>query len=236
MTAATDADTFLAGFFGEGNDLSPAALADNAPELAAWLDERLARLRRDPGVGSYPSPPYRRQDKVVWPRPFKPPTERTLPGPRGVHRSGVREGRPARDAQRAGSCRRCRDPVHRRACPDAGSPPRPAAASTPRTRAFRDAGCLAATPRTRPLTPTGATPPRVRDGRSCSRGGCLRGTAEGDRADRAVVCTERPLPPHPSPRRTAPVRCDPRACPSWRRFSPSAGQHACRQASWKPST
>jgi hypothetical protein len=49
MTVATDADTFLAGFFGEGNDLSPAALADNAPELAAWLDERLAQLRQDPG-------------------------------------------------------------------------------------------------------------------------------------------------------------------------------------------
>jgi len=49
MTAATDADTFLAGFFGEGNDLSPATLADSAPELATWLDERLVRLRQDPG-------------------------------------------------------------------------------------------------------------------------------------------------------------------------------------------
>jgi hypothetical protein len=48
MTAATDADAFLARFFGGGNDLSPAALADNAPELAAWLDERLARLRQYP--------------------------------------------------------------------------------------------------------------------------------------------------------------------------------------------
>jgi hypothetical protein len=49
MTTATDADTFLAGFFGEGNDLSPATLADSAPELATWLDERLVRLRQDPG-------------------------------------------------------------------------------------------------------------------------------------------------------------------------------------------
>jgi hypothetical protein len=49
MTAATAVDTFLARFFGEGNDLSPSALADNVPELAVWLDERLARLRQDPG-------------------------------------------------------------------------------------------------------------------------------------------------------------------------------------------
>ena len=56
MTAATDADTFLAGFFGEGNDLSPATLADNAPELAAWLDERLVRLRQEPGSAqSFPA-------------------------------------------------------------------------------------------------------------------------------------------------------------------------------------
>ena len=49
MTAVKDADTFLAGFFGEGNDLAPATLADSAPELAAWLDERLVRLRQEPG-------------------------------------------------------------------------------------------------------------------------------------------------------------------------------------------
>jgi hypothetical protein len=64
MTAATDADTFLARFFGQGNDLSPAALADNAPELAAWLDERLARLRQDPASAHIL--PRRIADKTRW--------------------------------------------------------------------------------------------------------------------------------------------------------------------------
>jgi hypothetical protein len=64
MTSASAADTFLAGFFGPGNDLSLAALADDAPELAAWLDERIARLRQDPA-----SPhvlPRRVANKTMW--------------------------------------------------------------------------------------------------------------------------------------------------------------------------
>src|SRR5690348_1297551 len=48
MTSVVAADAFLAGFFGEGNDLSLATLAEEASELAAWLDERLTRLRQEP--------------------------------------------------------------------------------------------------------------------------------------------------------------------------------------------
>lgn len=58
------ADTFLAGFFGEGNDLSLAALADSAPELAAWLDERLARVRQDPASAHVL--PRRAAGKTKW--------------------------------------------------------------------------------------------------------------------------------------------------------------------------
>ena len=50
MTSAAATDGFLAAFFGEGNDLSLTALAQDAPQLAAWLDARLAQVRREPGA------------------------------------------------------------------------------------------------------------------------------------------------------------------------------------------
>src|ERR1043165_404361 len=40
--------SFLADFFGEGNDLSPSRLSEESPELAGWLNDRLEALRRDP--------------------------------------------------------------------------------------------------------------------------------------------------------------------------------------------
>lgn len=49
MTSGLAADAFLARFFGEGNDISLATLAEEAPELAAWLNERLTRLREESG-------------------------------------------------------------------------------------------------------------------------------------------------------------------------------------------
>ena len=64
MMAATDADTFLGVFFGQGNDLSLAALTDSAPELAAWLEERLARIRQD--QRSAHVLPRRIADKTRW--------------------------------------------------------------------------------------------------------------------------------------------------------------------------
>lgn len=50
MTSAAAADGFLAAFFGGGNDLSLAALAQDAPQLATWLDARLDQFRREPGA------------------------------------------------------------------------------------------------------------------------------------------------------------------------------------------
>ncbi len=48
MNDAAAVETLLKAFFGEGNDVSPGQLPARAPELAAWLDRRIERLRQDP--------------------------------------------------------------------------------------------------------------------------------------------------------------------------------------------
>ncbi len=64
MTSEAAADGFLAAFFGEGNDLSLNALAQDAPQLAAWLDERLAQFRQEPGAAHVL--PRRTADRTQW--------------------------------------------------------------------------------------------------------------------------------------------------------------------------
>jgi len=49
VTSLEAVESLLTGFFGPGNDLSIAALKQSTPEDAAWLEERLTELRRDPG-------------------------------------------------------------------------------------------------------------------------------------------------------------------------------------------
>ncbi|HUP86882.1 MAG TPA: protein DpdD [Acidimicrobiales bacterium] len=43
-----DVDGFLDAFFGDGNELTPAALAEANPALAEWLEERVRSLKHDP--------------------------------------------------------------------------------------------------------------------------------------------------------------------------------------------
>jgi hypothetical protein len=94
---------------------------------------------------------------------------------------------------------------------------------------FRDAGCLASTPRTRPLAHLGDSSASS-DGRSRNGGGRLRELLPGDRATEPLSAQNVLFL---RIRRLAGLRQFDAisACPSWRRFSPSAGQHACRQAS-----
>ncbi len=46
MTA--DVDAFLDQFFGRGNELNPATMSSQSPDLAAWLNDRLSDLRAEP--------------------------------------------------------------------------------------------------------------------------------------------------------------------------------------------
>lgn len=57
-------ESFLVGFFGEGNDLAPDELAASNPALAEWLEERIADLRRDPLTPSLL--PRRQGNTVTW--------------------------------------------------------------------------------------------------------------------------------------------------------------------------
>lgn len=43
-----DADAFLEAFFGDGNELTPSALAVANPALADWLEERVRSLKQEP--------------------------------------------------------------------------------------------------------------------------------------------------------------------------------------------
>ena len=235
MTAATDADTFLARFFGEGNDLSPAALADNAPELAAWLDERLARLRQDPGSAHIL--PRRIADKTRWyglahsSRQLKELSQVleafTVPAYAKVDRHAMLNGQDPVDAAviqftggnalmlevLPGQQQQVRRALELFAMLDVSRPRRELALSRPLGRLLREfeMAVLAAA--------EDASEELLREIEQT--GSCLRRTSSSSASDASRD--------YANSMRSS-------ACPSWRRFSPSAGQHACRQASWKPST
>jgi hypothetical protein len=57
-------EAFIPAFFGEGNDLSLEALVGSNPDLAGWLEERLASLRAEPN-GMHVLP-RRHEGKTTW--------------------------------------------------------------------------------------------------------------------------------------------------------------------------
>jgi hypothetical protein len=59
-----EADAFLEAFFGDGNELTPAALAVANPSLAEWLEERVRILRQEPLAPALL--PRRRGNTTTW--------------------------------------------------------------------------------------------------------------------------------------------------------------------------